>query len=78
MGLIRFVQIACVIWLLFIIIKKLRHVNQDRPQYAVIQKQMVQCVTCSVYVAKDDALKDNVVGKNDQYICSNCHMETNE
>jgi ribosomal protein S26 len=71
MGIIRFVFIACVIWIVVITIKKLRQVGQDRQQHDVGHKQMVQCVTCSVYVPEDDALC-----KSYQYFCCNNHMET--
>ena len=75
MGLIRFVLIACVICLLFVIMQKLRQLGQDRRKHhqkqSVSKKQMVQCVNCSIYLPKDDALR-----KGDNYYCCADHMET--
>lgn len=71
MGLIRFILIACVIYLVFLIIRKLRQKAQDRQQHVATQKQVVQCASCGVYVPKEEALY-----KSEQYFCCRSHMET--
>ena len=75
MGLIRFILIACLIWLLFRMIKKIRQQVQDRQKHyrrrqAVTRKQMVQCASCSIYVPIDDALC-----KGEYYFCCTDHMD---
>jgi len=76
MGLIRFILLACLVWLLFVIIQKIRQQVQDhrrhyRQKQAVTRKQMVRCASCSVYVPRDDALCNG-----DRYFCCASHMET--
>ncbi len=73
---VRLILIACLVWLLLVFIQKLRQARQsgqDQQERAVVKKQMVQCVYCSVYVPKDDALR-----KNDEYFCCISHMEINQ
>jgi len=74
MGLIRFILIVSLIWLVFVLIKKLRQQGQGghehRQKKSVIKKQMVQCAYCSIYVPKEDALQ-----KNDNYFCCPDHMQ---
>lgn len=76
MGLIRFILIVCVIWLLLELMQKLRQLGQVRQKHhqqkkAGIRKQTVQCTSCRVYLPKDDALR-----KGDNYFCCTDHMET--
>ena len=70
-GMVRIVLIVCLICLLFVIIQKLRRSWQVRQKQSVTRKQMVQCVGCSIYLPKDDALR-----KGDNYFCCYDHMET--
>jgi len=73
---VRLILIACLVWLLLVFIQKLRQARQsgqDQQERAIVKKQMVQCVYCSVYVPKDDALR-----KNDEYFCCTSHMEINQ
>ena len=70
-GMVRIVLIVCFIYLLFVIIQKLRQSWQVRQKQSVTRKQMVQCVDCSIYLPKDDALC-----KGDSYFCCVDHMET--
>jgi uncharacterized protein len=70
-GMVRIVLIICLICLLFVIIQKLRQSWQVRQKPSVTRKQMIQCVVCSIYLPKDDALR-----KGDHYFCCADHMET--
>jgi len=70
-GMVRIVLIVCFICLLFVIIQKLRQSWQVRQIQSVTRKQMVQCLACSIYLPKDDALC-----KGDNYFCCTDHMET--
>jgi len=73
---LRFILIACLVWLLLAFIQKLRRAEwhgQGQRQQAVTKKMMVQCAYCRVYVPKDDALRNN----NNYFCCSN-HMEINQ
>jgi uncharacterized protein len=75
MGLIRIILIAGIVWLLLVFIQKLRQARQsgqDQDEITVAKKQMVQCAYCSVYVPKDNALRNN-----DDYFCCSNHMEIN-
>ena len=72
-GMVRIVLIVCLICLLFVIIQKLRQSWQVRQKQSVTRKQMVQCVGCSIYLPKDDALR-----KGDNYFCCTDHMKTEQ
>lgn len=74
MGLIRFILIASFIWLVIVLIKKLRQQRQvgqeHRQRKSIIKKQMVQCAYCSIYVPKEEALQ-----KDDNYFCCPDHLQ---
>ncbi|MEE9160316.1 MAG: PP0621 family protein [Gammaproteobacteria bacterium] len=74
MGLIRFIVIVSFIWLVVVLIQKLRQQGQgghgQRQKISVIKKKMVQCAYCSIYVPKEDALQ-----RNDNYFCCPDHMQ---
>jgi uncharacterized protein len=74
MWLIRFILIVSFIWLVVVLIQKLRKQGQGgqehRQKRSIIKKQMVQCAYCSIYVPKEDALQ-----KNDNYFCCQDHLQ---
>jgi len=72
-GMARIILIVCLICLMFVIIQKLRRFWQVRQKQSVTRKQMVQCVGCSIYLPKDDALC-----KGDNYFCCTDHMKTEQ
>ncbi|MDH5601226.1 MAG: PP0621 family protein [Gammaproteobacteria bacterium] len=71
MGLIRFIIIALIIYLLILIFKRWA-ANKNPPSSGSQENStvMVQCKTCKLHVPETEALK-----KNDEYYCSQEHLE---
>ena len=73
MGLIRFIIIALIIYLLIVIFKRWaanKNTPSSKQQNNSAGTTMVQCKTCKLHIPENEALK-----KNGEYYCSQEHLE---
>ncbi len=75
MPLFRFAVIALIIWLLFSLIQRFRRLRNGRGQQQKIShaKETVQCGTCGVHLAKEEAIT-----AGERYYCSPQHLPKSE
>ena len=74
MGLLRFIIIALIVYLLILIFKRWS-ANRNPPSSGQQDKStvMVQCKTCKLHIPENEALE-----KNGEYYCSQEHLEGNQ
>ncbi len=71
MPLFRLTVIALIIWLLFSLIQRFRRLRKNKGQQQKIShtKETVQCETCGVHLAKEEAIT-----ADEHYYCSPQHL----